>query len=104
MAEVCQTTFLTCRLNSLGLEIFWHALGRGELPPESCALERRGDMDSGEDKFLISSSFDGIVIVRVGVDFFDDASEFLAPPLATRIVASVSDMTRISGLPRFTCH
>jgi len=72
-------------------------LGRcGELPPESCALDGRGDIDSGEDKLLISSSFDGIVIVRVGVGLFGDISGSFPLPLG----ASVSDIIRINGLPR----
>jgi len=81
-------------------------LGRcGELPPESWALERRGDAESGEDRLLISSSFDGIVIVNVGVGLFgDNSGSFPLLPLATRIVMSVSDMMRINGLPRFVCH
>lgn len=91
----------TCRLNSLRLRISCRILGRcGELPPESCALDGRGDIDSGEDKLLISSSFDGIVIVRVGVGLFGNTSGSLPLPLAACIVVSASDMMRITGLPR----
>lgn len=93
----------TCRLNSLGLDASWRILGCcGELPPESCVLEGRGDIDSGEDKLLISSSFDGIVIVRVGVGFFDDTSGSLL--FTACIVVSASDIMRISGLLRFTYY
>ncbi|KMQ99391.1 hypothetical protein RF55_1091 [Lasius niger] len=96
----------TCRLNSLGLDVrSWRILGCcGELPPESCVLEGRGDIDSGEDKLLISSSFDGIVIVRVGVGLFGDTSGSLPPPLAGCIVTSASDIMRINGLLRFAYH
>lgn len=91
----------TCRLNSFRLKMSGRILGRcGELPPESCALDGRGDIDSGEDRLLISSSFDGIVIVKVGIGLFGDTSGSFPPPLAAGIVASASDIMRISGLPR----
>jgi len=90
----------TCRLNSLRLKMSCRILSRcGELPPESCALDGRGDIDSGEDKLLISSSFDGIVIVRVGVGLFNDTSGSFPLPLAEYVV-SASDIMRISGLLR----
>lgn len=43
-----------------------------------CALDGSGELESGEDKHLISSSCEGIVIVKVGVNLFEDKSVSLS--------------------------
>lgn len=71
---------LTFRLKSLAAGnsrcIF---LGCGEFPPEVCALEGSGELDSGEDMHLISSSCEGIVTVRDRVGFFLISPVYLLP-------------------------
>ena len=72
----------------------------GEFPAELIVLKNNGEFDSGEDVYLMSSSCDGIVIVKVGVDLFDVGSvPFSSILFDDGTVWFLSDVIRINGFP-----